>query len=69
MKTVEVKIYCVVGSNGKWSAGGPTNDPSLYSDFIDDDGEYPEVEQGYWVTCELPIPEIREVSPIKTELA
>jgi hypothetical protein len=64
-KTVRVRIAVVVGSNGKWVAGGPTDDPSIYKDFIDNnvDGRsvYPEYDATYWVTAELPVPDGIEV--------
>ena len=61
-KTVKVRVAVGVGSNGQWAAYGPCEDLGLIADSLDDDkGNYPKTERFYYLTAELPIPEVQEI--------
>jgi hypothetical protein len=62
MKTIKVRIACVINERGKWSASGwKTKDQAMMDvavDMLDEGGN----ESRFWITAELPIPEVSEVA-------
>lgn len=61
MKTVKVRIAVAVDSSGNWSASGwkGASDDYAVSDVIDTVGECVSL---FWVTAELPVPEMPTVA-------
>lgn len=60
MKTVKVRIAAAVRSNGDWIACGweGIRDGGAMDTAIDNAGED---ASRYWITAELPVPEVPEV--------
>lgn len=69
-RTVKCKIALVVDQEGAWCAGGSSNANGEWYDgfnYILD-----AVEPGkarYWVTVEVPVPEVTEVPEIEGEVS
>lgn len=64
MRTVDVEIPVLVGSNGKWAANGYTStkddgaDWGVMADSLEgDDGKYPNAERRYVVRATLIVPD------------
>lgn len=61
MKTVKVRIAVAVGSDGDWIASGwkDARDSLVMGAVIGDVGED---ASRYWITAELPIPEVPTIA-------
>lgn len=67
-QTIKVRIAVAVDPKGRWYAGGSGSDEYQYPKNHDELLEVVDIDQCgpnealFWITAELPVPEVREVA-------